>query len=122
MQVALATGPACVVAHTKAVRALAHWGVRPLAALPEVPSLNSLGQPVRFAQCPAILVPAGRPEPIAQRLRAAAREVAAEAAVVQTVNRAGSRTEHLDAPEFQVYGYGDAKLMTEAVRRIGNVE
>jgi len=121
---ALATGPASVVAHIKAgkVRALAHWGERPLAALPEVPSLKSLGQPVQFAQWSALFVPAGTPEPIVQRLRAAARKVAADPAVVQIVNRAGSPIEYLDAPEFQAYWDADAKLMTEAVRRIGKVE
>ena len=49
---ALASGPSTVVAHIKAgkLRALAHWGDKPLASLPEVPSLKQAGQPVLFAQ------------------------------------------------------------------------
>ena len=121
---ALSTGPASVLAHIKAgkLRALAHWGDKPLTSMPEVLSLKQLGQPVQFAQWSALFVPAGTPDAIVQKLRAAAKKVAADPAVVQTINRAGSPIEYLDAPEFQAYWDADAKLMTEAVRRIGKVE
>ena len=56
------------------------------------------------------------------KLRAAAKRVAADPAVVQTINRAGSPIEYLDAPEFQSYWNADAALMTEAVKKIGKVE
>jgi tripartite-type tricarboxylate transporter receptor subunit TctC len=121
---ALSTGPASVVAHIKAgkLRALAHWGDKPLASMPEVPALKTAGYPVQFAQWSALFVPAATPEPVVQKLRAAARKVAADPAVVQTIGRAGSPIEYLDAPEFQAYWNADAKVMTEAVRRIGKVE
>jgi tripartite-type tricarboxylate transporter receptor subunit TctC len=121
---ALSTGPASVVAHIRSgrLRALAHWGDKPLLALPEVPSLKASGQPVQFAQWSALFVPAATPEPIVQRLRAVARKVAADPAVVQTIARAGSPIEYLDAPDFQAYWDADAKTMVEAVRRIGKVE
>jgi tripartite-type tricarboxylate transporter receptor subunit TctC len=121
---ALSTGPASVLAHIKAgkLRALAHWGDKPLASMPEVPSLKQAGQPVQFAQWSALFVPAGTPEAIVQKLRAAAKKAAADPQVVATINKAGSPIEYLDAPEFQTYWDGDAKLMTEAVRKIGKVE
>ena len=121
---ALSTGPASVVAHIKAgkLRALAHWGDKPLASMPEVPSLKQLGQPVQFAQWSALFVPAGTPDAIVQKLRAAAKKAAADPQVLATVNRAGSPIEYLDAPEFQAYWDADAKLMTDAVRKIGRVE
>ena len=61
---AIASGPATVVQQIKAgkLRALAHWGDRPLAALPGVPSLKELGYPVQFAQWSALFVPAGTPD------------------------------------------------------------
>ena len=121
---ALSTGPASVLAHIKAgkLRALAHWGEKPLASMPEVPSLTQLGQPVQFAQWSALFVPAGTPEPIVQKLRIAAKRAAADAQVLATIHRAGSPVEYLDAPEFQSYWDADAKLMTEAVKKIGKLE
>jgi tripartite-type tricarboxylate transporter receptor subunit TctC len=121
---AIASGPASVVQHIRSgkLRALAHWGDKPLAALPEVPSLKQAGYGATFAQWSALFVPAGTPAPVVQRLREAARKVAADPAVVQTIQRAGSPIEYLDAPEFQTYWDADARLMTEAVRRIGKVE
>jgi tripartite-type tricarboxylate transporter receptor subunit TctC len=121
---ALSTGPASVAQHIRAgkLRALAHWGDKPLAALPEVPSLTQAGHPVTFAQWSALFVPAGTPEPIVARLREAARKAAADPQVIQTIGRAGSPLEYLDAPEFQRYWDADAALMTEAVKRIGKVE
>jgi len=121
---ALSTGPASVLSHIKAgkLRALAHWGDKPLSSMPEVPSLKQAGQPVQFAQWSALFVPAGTPDAIVQKLRAAAKKAAVDPQVVATVNRAGSPIEYLDAPEFQAYWDADAKLMTEAVRKIGKVE
>ncbi len=121
---AIASGPSTVAQHIKAgkLRALAHWGDRPLASLPDVPSLAQLGHSARFAQWSGLFVPAGVPDDIVQRLRTAARKVAADAQVVQTIARAGSPVEYLDAPEFQAYWDADAVAMSAAVRGIGKVE
>jgi tripartite-type tricarboxylate transporter receptor subunit TctC len=121
---AVASGPATVVQQINAgkLRALAHWGDRPLAALPGVPSLKELGYPAQFAQWSALFVPAGTPDDIVQRLRGAAQKVAADPTVQQTINRAGSPLDYLDAPAFQAYWDKDSAVMTQAVRRIGKVE
>jgi tripartite-type tricarboxylate transporter receptor subunit TctC len=87
-----------------------------------VPSLTQSGYATTFAQWSALFVPAGAPAEVVQKLRAAARKVAADPAVVQTIGRAGSPIEYLDAPEFQSYWDQDAKLMIQAVRGIGRVE
>jgi isopentenyl diphosphate isomerase/L-lactate dehydrogenase-like FMN-dependent dehydrogenase len=55
-------------------------------------------------------------------LREAARKAATNAQVVDTIARAGSPIEYLDAPEFQSYWDVDAKVMTKAVRAIGRLE
>ncbi len=121
---AIASGPSTVVQQIQAgkLRALAHWGDQPLAALPGVPSLTQAGYPVRFAQRSALFVPSKTPEDIVQRLRAAAARAAADPAVRQVVAKAGSPIEYLDAPEFQTYWDADASMMTQAVRKIGKVE
>lgn len=121
---AIASGPSTVAQQIQAgkLRALAHWGEQPLAALPDVPSLKQLGHPVRFAQWSALFVPAATPDDIVKRLRAAAGKVAADPAVRQVIARAGSPVEYLDAPEFQIYWDADAAQMTKAVRAVGKVE
>ena len=121
---AIASGPSTVVQQIQGgrLRALAHWGDRPLAALPGVPSLKQLGVPVQFAQWSALFVPAKTPDEIVQKLRAAAAKVAVDPVVVQTISKAGSPVEYLDAPAFQGYWDADAKLMTTAVRQIGKLE
>ncbi len=121
---AVATGPSTVAQQIKAgkLRALAHWGDKPLSSLPDVPSLKQAGYATTFAQWSALFVPAATADDIVAKLRAAAKKVAADPAVVQTVNRAGSPIEYLDAPEFQSYWNADAALMTEVVKKIGKVE
>jgi len=114
---AVSTGPSSVAQQIKAgkLRALAHWGEKPLAAMPEVPSLKQGGYGVAFAQWSALFVQAGVPEDIANKLRAAAKKAATDANVVATINRAGSPIEYLDAPEFQTYWDADAKVMVGKV-------
>ena len=121
---AIASGPSTVAQQIQAgkLRALAHWGEQPLAALPDVPSLKQLGHPVRFAQWSALFVPAGTPDDVIKKLRAVAAKVAADANVRQVIAKAGSPIEYLDAPEFQAYWDADAAEMTKAVRAVGKVE
>jgi tripartite-type tricarboxylate transporter receptor subunit TctC len=121
---AIASGPATVVQHIRAgkLRALAHWGDRPLVMLPEVPSLKQLGYPTQYAQWSGLFVQSGTPEDIVQRLRDAARKVSSDSAVQQTILKAGSPIDYLDAPQFQAYWNADAALMTDVVRKIGKVE
>ena len=121
---AIASGPASVAQHIRSgrLRALAHWGEKPLLALPDVPSLASLGHPVKFAQWSGLFVPAGTPDDVVQKLRAAAGKVAADAQVLQTIRTAGSPVEYLDAPDFQTYWDQDAAVMANVVQRIGKVE
>jgi tripartite-type tricarboxylate transporter receptor subunit TctC len=121
---AISAGPSAVAQHVKGgrMRALAHWGDKPLVSLPEVPSLKQLGYPVGFAQWSALFVPAGTPPAVVQKLRAAAATAAKDPNVIATIGRAGSPIEYLDAPEFQAYWDADAKIMVDAVRKIGKVE
>jgi tripartite-type tricarboxylate transporter receptor subunit TctC len=121
---ALSTGPSSVLQHIKAgkLRALAHWGDKPLATLPEVPSLQSKGWKVQFAQWSGVFAPAGTPEPVERQLREALKKVAADANVQQTILRAGSPVDYLDAPAFASYWQADAKVMTDAVQKIGRLE
>jgi tripartite-type tricarboxylate transporter receptor subunit TctC len=121
---AVASGPSSVVQQIRAgkLRALAHWGPRPLTSLPEVPSLKQLGYPIEFAQWSALFVPAKTPDDVVMKLRTVSAKLAGEPAFQQLVGRTGSPLDYQDAPAFQTYWDADAKAMTEVVRKIGKVE
>jgi tripartite-type tricarboxylate transporter receptor subunit TctC len=121
---ALSTGPATVLQHVKAgkLRVLAHWGQGRLEAMAEVPSLKDQGFNVEYAQWSGLFIPAGTPEPIAQRLRVAAKMAANDPKVREVIHAAGSPVLYQDSPEFEKYVQDDAKRMVDVVRRIGKVE
>jgi tripartite-type tricarboxylate transporter receptor subunit TctC len=121
---AVSSGPATVLQQVKAgkLRVLAHWGTSPLAALPDAPSLKDAGFSAEYAQWSGLFVPQATPEPIAQRLRAAARAAAQDARVKEVILGAGSPVLYQDSAEFEKYVQADAKRMAEVVKRIGKVE
>jgi tripartite-type tricarboxylate transporter receptor subunit TctC len=121
---AVSSGPATVLQHVKAgkLRVLAHWGNGKLEALPDVPSLKDAGYDAEYAQWSGLFIPATTPEPIAQRLRAAARAAAQDAKVKQVILNAGSPVLYQDTPDFEKYVQADAKRMAEVVKKIGKVE
>ena len=125
---AVSSGPATVLQQVKAgkLRVLAHWGTTQLIAMPEVPSLKDAGKDAGFsaeyAQWSGLVIPAGVPEPIAQRLRAAAKVAAMDAKVKEVILNAGSPVQYQDSPEFEKYVQADAIRMAAVVKRIGKVE
>ena len=61
-------------------------------------------------------------EPVAQRLRAAAKAAALDAKVKEVIASAGSPVQYQDSPEFEKYVQADANRMSAVVKRIGKVE
>lgn len=121
---AISTGPSSILQHIKAgsVRALGHWGDKPLEALPDVPSLKKAGYDVKFVQWSGIFVPKDVPEEIITRLRAASKKVTAAPDVQAKVQAAGSPIEYMDADAFQAYWDADDVVLRKAVHDIGKVE
>lgn len=121
---AVSSGPATVLQQVKAgkLRVLAHWGNSALSTLPEVPSLKDVGFNAEYAQWSGLFIPQATPEPIAQRLRAAAKAAAQDARVKEVILGAGSPVLYQDSPDFEKYVQEDAKRMAEVVKRIGKVE
>jgi len=121
---AVSTGPATVLQHVKAgkIRVLGHWGTTSLAALPEVPALKDAGYNVEYAQWSGLFIPASTPEPIAQRLRSAARMAAQDPKVREVIQASGSPVLYLDTPDFEKYVQADVRRMADVVKRIGKVE
>lgn len=121
---AVSSGPATVLQHIKAgkLRVLAHWGNGRLASMPEVPSLKETGYNAEYAQWSGLFIPQATPEPVAQRLRAAARFAAQDARVKEVIQNAGSPVLYQDSAEFEKYVQADAKRMVDVVKRIGKLD
>ena len=121
---ALSTGPSSVVQQIQAgkLRALAHWGTVRLAVLPDVPSLTELGVPITYAQWAGLFVPAQVPQPIVDRLRAAARFAATDPATVRALTAAGTEIQYLDGADFDQYVKTESADMQKLVQIIGKVE
>lgn len=121
---AVSSGPATVLQHIKAgkLRALAHWGNARLTALPEVPSLKESGFDAEYAQWSGLFIPSATPEPVAQRLRVAARFAAQDPKVIEVIRNAGSPVLYQDTAEFDKYVQEDAKRMVGVVKRIGKLK
>ena len=121
---AVSTGPATVLQHVKAgkIRVLGHWGNGKLESLPDVPSLKDAGFNAEYAQWSGLFIPSGTPEPVAQRLRAAAKFAANDAKVKEVINNAGSPVLFMDSPDFEKYVQSDVKRMSDVVKKIGKVE
>ena len=121
---AVSSGPATVLQHVKAgkLRVLGHWGNGRLEALPDVPSLKEAGYDAEYAQWSGLFVPAATPEPVVQRLRAAAKMAAADPRVREVIHNAGSPILYQDQPEFEKYVQADARRMAEVVKKIGKVQ
>lgn len=121
---AVSSGPATVLQHIKAgkLRVLAHWGQGKLASMPDVPSIKDSGLNVEYAQWSGLFIPQATPEPIAQRLRAAAKAAAQDAKVIDIIKNAGSPILYQDTAEFGKYVQADAQRMADVVKRIGKLD
>ncbi len=122
---ALASGPAVVLPHIKAgkLRALAGWGDKRVAALPEVPTFKELGYPdAEFYIWAGLFAPKGTPEPVLAKLREAARAAVGEADFKSAMDKLETPIAFKQGAEFQTFFDADAKRLAAGVRKVGRVE
>jgi tripartite-type tricarboxylate transporter receptor subunit TctC len=121
---ALASGPSAVIGQIKGgkLRALASWGDKRLASLPEVPTFRELGYNAEFYIWSGLFAPAGTPAPVLQTLRSAARSAVEDSDFKTAMAKIETPVYYLDAPDFRKFWDKDAKILADAVQRIGKVE
>jgi tripartite-type tricarboxylate transporter receptor subunit TctC len=122
---ALSSGPAAAIAHLRSgkLRALANWGDKRLAALPELPTFKELGyKDVEFYIWAGLFTPRGTPESAIKVLRDAARKGVEDAEFKAIMTKLETPINYLDAPEFQKFWDNDARRLAVAVQRVGKVE
>ena len=120
----LASGPASVVQQVKAgkLRALAHWGDKPLSSLPEVPSLRDRGIAAQYAQWSGLFVQSAAPPQVAEALRTAMQKLAKTPEFQQAVQNTGSPLDYLDSDAFARYLADDVTKMKELAKHIGRLD
>lgn len=120
----LCSSIAACIAQVKAgkVRALASFGGKRSAALPDVPTLKELGYDLEYYLWVGLFAPRGTPEPVVARLRELSKQAAASDQFKQLMANIGQEVDYLDQPEFKKFWDADAARIEEAVRQIGKVE
>ena len=122
---ALASGPAVVLPHIKAgkLRALAGWGDKRVAALPDVPTFKELGYPdAEFYIWAGLFAPKATPEPVLARLRSAVRDAVNEPDFKTAMDKLQTPVNFKQGAEFQAFFETDARRLAEGVRRVGKIE
>jgi tripartite-type tricarboxylate transporter receptor subunit TctC len=122
---ALASGPSVVLPHIKAgkLRALAGWGDRRVAALPETPTFRELGFPgAEFYIWAGLFAPRGTPEPVLMRLREATRTAVGDPDFTAAMAKLETPITFKQGAEFRQFFEADARRLAEGVRRVGKVE
>ncbi len=122
---ALASGPAVVLPHIKSgkLRALAGWGDKRVAALPEVPTFRELGYPeAEFYIWAGVFAPKGTPEPVLRKLRETLRAAVADPEFKQAMDKLETPVTFKQGEEFQRFFDADARRLAEGVRKVGKIE
>lgn len=122
---ALASGPAVVLPHVKSgkLRALAGWGDKRVAALPDVPTFKELGYPdAEFYIWAGVFAPKGTPEPILARLRETLKTAVADPDFKAGMDRLETPIAFKQGDEFQKFFDADARRLAAGVRKVGRAE
>lgn len=121
---ALASGPAVVIPHIKAgkLRPLAGWGAKRVASLPDLPTFKELGYDIEFYIWAGVFAPKGTPQPILKRLRETVGQAVKEPDFKGAMEKIQTPIAYMDAPEFQKFWDKDAKMLADAIKRMGKVE
>ena len=119
----LASGPAAAIGQIKGgkMRALAVWGDKRLAALPDVPSMAELGYDATFYIWSGLFAPAATPQSILTILRDAVKRTVEDAEFLEAMAKVETPIAYLDAPAFKSFLDHDANRLRIAVERIGRV-
>ena len=120
----LASGPAVLIPQIKAgkLRPLAGWGAKRVEALPDVPTFKELGYDIEFYIWAGLLAPRGTPQPVMKRIRESVRQAVQTPEFKAAMEKLQTPIAYLDAPEFQKFWDKDAKMLADAIKRVGKVE
>jgi tripartite-type tricarboxylate transporter receptor subunit TctC len=93
-----------------------------VAALPDLPTFKELGYDIEFYIWAGLFAPRGTPEPIMTKIRDSVKQAVNTAEFKTAMAKLETPVAYLDAPEFQKFWDKDAKMLAEAIKRVGKVE
>jgi tripartite-type tricarboxylate transporter receptor subunit TctC len=85
-------------------------------------TLKELGYDAEFYIWVGMFAPKGMPEPIMKKLRDTVRVAMQEADFKAAMDKMETPIAYLDAPEFQKFWDKDAKMLADAIKRVGKIE
>ena len=120
----LASGPAVVIPHIKAgkVRPLAGWGAKRVASLPDVATFKELGYDIEFYIWAGLFAPRGTPAAVMKTIRESVKQTVSSTEFKTAMEKLETPIAYLDAPEFQKFWDKDAKMLADAIKRVGKLE
>lgn len=120
----LASGPAVVIPHIKAgkIRPLAGWGAKRVASLPDVATFKELGYDIEFYIWAGLFAPRGTSPAVMKTIRESVKQAVNTAEFKAAMEKLQTPIAYLDAPEFQKFWDKDAKMLADAIKRIGKLE
>ena len=120
----LASGPAVVIPHIKAgkLRPLAGWGAKRVASLPDVATFKELGYEIEFYIWAGLFAPRGTSAGVMKTIREAVKQAVNSTEFKSAMEKIETPIAYLDAPEFQKFWDKDAKMLADAIKRIGKIE
>jgi tripartite-type tricarboxylate transporter receptor subunit TctC len=115
--------PALAFPHMRAgkLRVLAGWGEKRLAALPEVPTLKELGYSVEYYLWAGLFAPKAVPAGIIKIVGDAVRQAVHDPEFKAAMTKVETPIAYLEGDIFKAWWDRDARVLAEAVRRIGKV-
>ncbi len=122
---ALASGPSVVIPQIKAgkLRALAGWGDKRVASLPDVPTFKELGYPdAEFCIWAGVFAPKATPEPVQAKLRDAVKAAVAEPEFKGAMDKLETPIAFKQGEEFRRFFEADARRLADGVRKVGRIE
>ena len=104
------------------LRPLAGWGAKRVTALPDVPTFKELGYDIEFYIWAGMFAPRGTPDPVLKKLREAVRQAVQDPDFTAAMAKLETPIAYRDAPEFQKFWDKDAKMLADAIKRVGKIE
>ncbi|MBI1996549.1 MAG: tripartite tricarboxylate transporter substrate binding protein [Deltaproteobacteria bacterium] len=120
----LASGPAVVIPHIKAgkIRPLAGWGAKRVASLPDVATFKELGYDIELYIWAGLFAPRSTSPAVMKTIRESVKQAVNAAEFKAAMEKLQTPIAYLDAPEFQKFWDKDAKMLADAIKRIGKLE